>query len=229
MGSPQFAEAGPAAVAIPSQHARGTTKESIISIHEPYQPGHAATREDLAARQAAAPVTEHALPVVQHQTTGLHWPQYVNRHRLVGALVAGFAASHIADMFGYWMEGLGLPKLDFAFFNGRVLMPEAAASTQWFEGMLFHSLNGMVFALGYALLVFPLLGKTLTTGMNVARGVGMGMVLATLSLLWWIPTQQSDFAPGFFSHNLGASMILAVYVWHLAWSLALGFFFNPQD
>ena len=65
--------------------------------------------------------------VVQHQTAGLHWPQYVNKHRLVGALVAGFAALHIADMFGYWLNGLGLPKLDFAYFNGSILMPKAAA------------------------------------------------------------------------------------------------------
>lgn len=164
-----------------------------------------------------------------HQTSGVHWPQYVNQHRLVGALVAGFGAIHIADMIGYWMTGIGLPKLDFAFFNGIILMPQADPTTQWFEGMFFHTLNGMVFALGYALLIFPRLGKTLTTGRNVARGVGMGMVLATLSCLWWIPALHGNLDPGFFSHNLGWDMVLAVYVWHLAWSLGLGFFFNPQD
>jgi hypothetical protein len=31
------------------------------------------------------------------------------------------------------------------------------------------------------------------------------------------------------AHNLGWDLVIGVYVWHLAWSLALGFFFNPQD
>jgi hypothetical protein len=202
-------------------------KESIISVQHPYAPGHVATREDLATRRA--PVAQQVFPVVQHQTAGLHWPQYVNKHRLIGGLVAGVAAIHIADMIGYWLPGIGLPKLDFAFFNGAIVMPTASASPQFFEGQLFHSLNGIVFALGYALLVFPLLGKTLTTSRNVARGVAMGMVLATLSCLWWIPTQDPDRHAGFMSHNLGWDLVLGVYVWHLAWSLALGFFFNPQD
>jgi hypothetical protein len=186
-----------------------------------------ATRDDLVDRQV--PVVDQAMPAVQHHTAGLHWPQYVNAHRLIGGLVAGFAALHIADMIGYWMPGIGLPKLDFASFNGMILMPKAAASTQWFEGQLFHTLNGLVFALGYALLVFPLLGKTLTTPRNVARGVAMGMVLATLSCLWWIPTQFPELHAGLMSLNLGWKLVLGVYAWHLAWSLALGFFFNPQD
>jgi hypothetical protein len=203
------------------------TKETIISTHQPNQPGHLATREDLVARQV--PVADQSVPVVQHQTTGLHWPQYVNTHRLIGGLVAGFAALHIANMIGYWMPGIGLPKLDFAYFNGAILMPNAAATPQWFEGQLFHAFNGIVFALGYALVIFPRLGKTLTTARNVGRGVAMGMVLATMSCLWWIPTQHPELNPGFMSHNLGWELVLAVYVWHLAWSLALGFFFNPQD
>lgn len=186
-----------------------------------------ATREELVARQV--PAADQALPVVQHQTAGLHWPQYVNTHRLVGGLVAGFAALHIADMIGYWLPGIGLPKLDFAYFNGTLLMPDAAATPQWFEGHIFHTFNGMVFALGYALVIFPLLGKTLTTARNVGRGIAMGMVLATLSCLWWIPEQFPDLNAGFMSLNLGWKLVLGVYLWHLAWSLALGFFFNPQD
>ncbi|MEQ7129406.1 hypothetical protein ABN034_33450 [Actinopolymorpha sp. B11F2] len=53
--------------------------------------------------------------------------------------------------------------------------------------------------------------------------------LATLSCPWWIPTQFPDLNAGFLSLNLGWELVLGVYVWHLAWSLALGFFFNPQD
>ena len=203
------------------------TKEIIISTHQRHTTGHMATREDLVARQVA--VADPTLPVVQRQTAGLHWPQYVNTHRLIGGLVAGFAALHIADMIGYWLPGIGLPKLDFAYFNGSILMPKADATTQWFEGHLFHTFNGIVFALGYALVVFPLLGKTLTTVRNVARGIAMGMVLATLSCLWWIPALFPDLHAGFMAHNLGWNLVLAVYVWHLAWSLALGIFFNPQD
>jgi hypothetical protein len=203
------------------------TKELIISTHKPYQPGHVATREDLVAEPL--PVADQAVPVVQHQTAGLHWPQYVNTHRLVGGLVAGFAALHIADMIGYWLPGIGLPKLDFAYFNGTILMPTAAGTPQWFEGHIFHTFNGIVFALGYALVIFPLLGKTLTTARNVGRGIAMGMVLATLSCLWWIPYNFPDLHAGFMAHNLGWDVVLGVYLWHLAWSLALGFFFNPQD
>jgi hypothetical protein len=204
----------------------GNQRSPTISTHVPYEPGHQATRDELTSHTQLG---GHSLPAVLHHTSGRHWPQYVNEHRLVGALVAGFAASHVADMIGYWMHGLGLPNLDFALFNGLLLLPDAAPTTQWFEGMLFHTLNGMVFALGYALLIFPRLGKTLTTGRNVARGVAMGMALATLSCLWWIPALHPGLNAGFFAHNLGGEMILAVYVWHLAWSLTLGFFFNPQD
>lgn len=219
--------------------------------NEPRRPTHAASAEEIAAQRAGRqtgafavpPQQPHAqqqpvptgveqpIPAVMSQTTGVHWPQYVNQHRLVGALVAGFAAVHIADMFGYWMSMFGLPKLDFAFFNGLVLLTEHNPTPQWLVGYLFHTMNGMVFALGYALVIFPLMGKTLTTTRNLARSLAMGLVLATLSLSWWMPGNLPDVGiePGAFSMNFGWETIVAVYFWHVAWSVGLGLFFNPQD
>lgn len=200
-----------------------------MSSHDPYRPGHAATPEEIAAQQATAPT----LPAIVHQTSGKQWPQWVNEHRLAAALVAGFAATHIADMIGYWirMFGFDITPLDFAGFNGLITGTNLKGDTQWLVGYLFHTMNGMVFALGYALLVFPRMGKTLSTGRNVARSLPMGLVLATLSLLWWMPGNlpRVGMDPGFFSHGFGWETIVAVYFWHIAWSLGLGFFFNPQD
>jgi hypothetical protein len=214
----------------------------MSSQQPPPRPGRAATAEELAARRSsmldtggfpAAGAVPSSVSVVQTQTTGTQWPQYVNRHRLVGALVAGFAATHAADMIGYWvrMFGFDIPPLDFAAFNGLVTGMAMEGAPQWWAGYLFHTMNGMVFALGYALLIFPLLGKTLTTGLNLARSLPMGLILATLSLAWWMPGNlpQAGIEPGTFSQNFGAETIAAVYFWHVVWALALGFFFNPQD
>ena len=180
-------------------------------------------------------------PAVMAQTTGTHWPQFVNNNRLIGALVAGFGATQLATMFGSWIYGLGIMEgpLDFAFFNGVILTPNATANeagfavSQWFAGMGFHYFNGMVFALAYALVIFPWLGKTHTTSSNLARSLGMGMFLATASCGWWIPALHPEDVigvdPGFFSINLGWGTVLGVYLWHLVWAVALGLFFNPQD
>ena len=220
----------------------------MSSYDPPPRRTHASTPEELAARRSwatgtftgtgtgAMPVATappQAAPVVQAQTTGTQWPQYVNRHRLIGALVAGLAATHIADMIGYWirMFGFDIPPLDFATFNGLVTGMATKGASQWWIGYLFHTMNGVVFALGYALLIFPFLGKTLTTGLNLARSLPMGLILATLSLAWWMPGNlpQAGIDPGTFSLNFGTETIIAVYMWHVVWALALGFFFNPQD
>ncbi|MBO0842795.1 MAG: hypothetical protein J2O46_06390 [Nocardioides sp.] len=233
-----------------------------MSSYYPHRPPHATSADELAQRMQTnggafrTPVPQQsppaigwdqqsqsqpqqsfgpaqAQPAVLSQTTGIHWPQFVNNHRLIGALVAGFAATQLATMFGFWAFGLGLPKLDFATFNGVILEPlgsiKPTSHQQWITGMLFHYANGMVFALGYALVIFPWLGKTRTTLSNLARSLGMGLFLATASCGWWVPALHPDYHPGFFSINLGVGTIIGIYVWHVVWSLALGFFFNPQD
>lgn len=231
-----------------------------MSSYYPHRPTHATSADELAQRMQAgafrSPATQQqpplalgwdqgsqqqpqsfseqpAQPAVMAQTTGLHWPQFVNNHRLIGALVAGFAATQLATMFGFWAYGLGLPKLDFATYNGVILERaadiHATPHQEWISGMIFHYANGMVFALGYALVIFPWLGKTRTTRSNVTRSLGMGLFLATASCGWWVPALHQEFHPGFFSTGLGVGTIIGIYVWHIIWSLALGFFFNPQD
>ena len=161
------------------------------------------------------------------------WRTVVTERPLAGALVAGFVATHIATVTGYWYHGLalhsgkGLPDLGWPAFNGALLIGKESTLAQFWAGAVFHLFTGICYSLLFAFLLFPLFRWNNTVGGNIAKALVFSLVLATISAVWWVPQLFPSFNPGFFSHNLGWRTVFGIYLWHVIYGLNLGALYSP--
>jgi hypothetical protein len=162
----------------------------------------------------------------------------VSRSRLVTALVAGFVATHIATVTGYWYHGVNLADLGWPNFNGLLLLGvDASPLAQFWAGTVYHLATGICFALIFAFFIHPRIPLANTTGGNVAKALIFSLVLATLSAAWWVPqlfNQVFNTDLGWFSQNVGQLLgvsawkpVFGIYLWHIIWGLNLGLFYSP--
>ena len=155
---------------------------------------------------------------------------WVTDHRVSAALLAAVVATHMATVIGYWMPGIGLPQLDWNRINGSIYTPNLSPDLQFLSGGVFHYLDGIVFTVVFVVAVYPLLRWRSTTFGNALKGLFFGTILATISCAFMIPRVYFPAADvGFFSHNLGWQLLLAVFVWHWVYGLHLGMIYNPSD
>jgi hypothetical protein len=163
-----------------------------------------------------------------HKSSAVNrWRAQVTQHRVAFALLAGFLATHIATITGYWYPIWHWPKLDYGVLNGIILVPKADPTIQFVIGMIAHYGTGMCFALIYAFLIHPLLPGPNSVPANVLKALGFGMVLATFACLVWIPGNFPNLHAGFFMHNLGWQTIAATYLWHVFYAVHLGALYSP--
>jgi hypothetical protein len=154
---------------------------------------------------------------------------WVRDHRVSAALLAALVATHMATVIGYWMPGIGLPQLDWNRINGTIYTPKASPDVQFLSGGVFHYVDGIVFTIVFVVAIYPLLRWRSTAFGNTLKGLFFGTTLATISCAFMIPRVYFSAADvGFFSHNLGWKLILAVYVWHWVYGLHLGMIYNPS-
>src|SRR5947209_4058647 len=154
---------------------------------------------------------------------------WVRDHRVSAALLAAVVATHVATVIGYWMPGIGLPQLDWNRINGTIYTPKASPDVQFLSGGVFHYVDGIVFTIVFVVAIYPLLRWRSTALGNTLKGLFFGTILATISCAFMIPRVYfPDAHVGFFSHNLGWKLILAVYVWHWVYGLNLGMIYNPS-
>jgi hypothetical protein len=173
-------------------------------------------------------------------TSGPQHEFAVSKSRLVTALVAGFVATHIATVTGYWYHGINLPDLGWPDFNGTLLLgTEASPLSRFVAGAVFHGLTGISFALFFAYVVHPVLPLPNTTAGNVAKALLFSFALATISAGWWVPqlfNQVFNADLGFFSQNVGPlffkrggwTVPFGIYLWHFVYGLNLGLLYNPR-
>jgi hypothetical protein len=165
-------------------------------------------------------------------STATSWRRIVTERPLAGALVASFVATHLATVMGYWFHGLSFggarfPDAGWPSFNGFLLVPNESGIAQFWAGSVYHFFTGMCFSLTFCLLLFPMFKGKNTVGGNIAKGVIYGLVLATLSALWWVPQLFPGIHAGFFSHNLGLKAVLGIYLFHIIYGVNLGAFYSP--
>ncbi|MBI3243632.1 MAG: hypothetical protein HYZ49_15215 [Chloroflexi bacterium] len=166
----------------------------------------------------------------------------VSNSRLVTALVAGFVATHMATVTGFWYRmigfnpGEGYVTLSWPWFNGLLLMPTANLTDQpfsaaeiWWAGAVFHTFTGVCFALIYAFLIHPRLPLKNTMMGNLGKALIWAGVLGLVSALWWVPANFPAFTPGFLSLNLGVKTTIGIFIWHAVYGIHLGAFYNPTD
>ena len=111
-------------------------------------------------------------------------------------------------------------------------VPDAGPLAQFIIGGIFHYLDGVFFAVVYAIALAPYLPFGSTAAGNLAKGLFFGTVLAIIALLImtplvYAPARGSE--AGFFSTNFGWSYIVSVFIFHWVYGLHLGLVYNPYD
>jgi hypothetical protein len=172
------------------------------------------------------------------------WREYTTRHRLVVAIVAGLVATHVTTNFGMWYHGLGLPDLNFNLLNGYLVFGNSAMDPAGMSdpvtlttfGAGVHYAQGVAFALLFAFGISPIIPIRNSVVGNVIKAVIFGLILATLSAVWWINLFPNLAGPGvsagIFMSNLGADSwkwVLAIYLWHIVYGINLGLFYQPKE
>ncbi len=174
------------------------------------------------------------------------WKAYVTQHRLIVAIVGGLVATHVTTNLGMWYHGLGLPDLNFNILNGYLVFGNSANAfgtdgiqdpvTLTLFGAGAHYAQGVAFALIYAFGIHPLLPIANSIAGNFAKAIIWGLILATLSAVWWINLFPNLAGPGvnagFFFSNFGPDQvkwIVALYLWHIVYGFNLGAFYQPND
>jgi hypothetical protein len=109
----------------------------------------------------------------------------MSRPSAVQAIGAGFLATFVMTLLASLAPLAGMPAMDFAAMLGQFLtgQPAPLMSAPWWLGMAVHFVDGaIVFALVYAMLVYPLL-----PGAPWLRGATWGVVLWFLSQVLVMP------------------------------------------
>ena len=171
-----------------------------------------------------------------------HW---VYRNQVKAALLAGFVATQIGTIWGYYGPGIGLPSLPFPAYNGRLFAPASVAADftgfgdvgSWFVGQSIHTLNGVVFGLMFAVLAYNKLPTFLPNMKSVQKGLVFGTVQTIISIGFLFPyvyAPKSGF--GFFSFGDNAfgnnhdhwKLPVAVLLWHWVYGGILGLLYDPK-
>jgi len=158
--------------------------------------------------------------------------RWVAQHQVIAALVGGLVAVHVATILGLWMGDFGLKRLDWPTANGLVYIPHAGPVALFLVGGLFHYLDGMFFALVFALGVAPHLPFGSGSWGNLVKALMFGFVLSVVALLIMTPLVYAPArgsVAGFFSHNFGWQYIVGNLIFHVVYGLHLGLIYNPSD
>jgi Mn2+/Fe2+ NRAMP family transporter len=151
---------------------------------------------------------------------------WVSLHPLGGAVLAGIVAGQLATVWGSWFSGVGLPNLDWPLANGFVIYPTGSVIQQWVIGLWIHEIDCVVFAIIFAFFIFPVMGKVVSSIMNMSKAIIFSFVLATISAGFLVPyVYYPAYHMGVFGENW--KTIFAIYLWHLIYGANLGAFYNP--
>lgn len=167
------------------------------------------------------------------------------RHRVAGAILAGFIATQVGTIWGYHAVGIGLPSLPFPNYNGRLFAPSSVAadfsnfgnSGSFFVGQSVHFVNGIVFALMFALLAYDELPTSGAKYRSVQKGLVFGLTQTIVSIGFLFPYVYAPKAGfGFFSfgdNSFGNNrqhwkLPFAVLPWHLIYGALLGLLYDPK-
>ncbi len=180
----------------------------------------------------------------------------ISDNKLTAALVAGFFATHIATISGFWYEVVNLPATDWNRFNGTYLVgfgnptaigfgvPSASDFEVFISGWVFHVITGLGLTMVFAFAIRPMLPLAYDKLHNFLAAVGFSLVLALISMTIIVPLIDPYSAdPGWFSLNLklpdtndvegalhpGWKTPVAIILWHLFYGINLGMFYNPKN
>jgi hypothetical protein len=162
------------------------------------------------------------------------WYDWVDQHRVAAIALVGVIATQLGTYFGYVFPAVGLPTLPWPLYNGILGAPAEAYGTaaSFFVGQSLHFVNGIVFAILYAVLALPLMPFRNTRGGNVLSGLLYGVVMTIISIgllvpYAYVPRQGYGFFT-FYGPD-GWKLPAGVLVWHLIYGFFLGTLFMTKD
>lgn len=173
------------------------------------------------------------------------YQRWVYRHPVAAASLAGFIATQIGTIWGYYAVGIGLPSLPFPAYNGLLFSrPSVAADfsnfgnpASWFLGQSIHYVNGIVFAYMFAFIAYNKLPTFLPRMKSVQKGMLFGVTQSIISLGFLFPYVYAPKAGfGIFSFGDNAfgnnhdhwKLPVAVVLWHLVYGGLLGLMYDPK-
>lgn len=161
------------------------------------------------------------------------WRDWVRDHPIAAATIAGAIATQMATIIGYYLIGIGLPAVPWPLFNGILVAPagEFGGVGSFFAGQSIHMVDGVVFAILFAVLVFGKLPFATTTNGNVQRGLVYGAILAIISAGFLVPyvyVPKQGFGLFSFDGPDGWKLPASILVFHLVWGGFLGMLYNPS-
>ena len=155
------------------------------------------------------------------------WYNWVDRHRVAGIALVGVIATQLGTYFGYVFPAVGLPTVPWPLYNGALGLLGAEFNTtgSFFVGQTLHYVNGIVFAILYAVLFLPLMPFRNTRGGNLLSGIIYTLIMTVISIGFLVPYAYVPHQGyGFFSFYGpdGWKLPAAVLLWHLIYGFFLG-------
>jgi hypothetical protein len=156
------------------------------------------------------------------------WFNWVDRHRVAGIALVGVIATQLGTYFGYVFPAVGLPTVPWPLYNGVLGLGDFKAFNTpgaFFVGQTLHYVNGIVFAILYAVLFLPLMPFRNTRGGNLISGIIYTLIMTVISIGFLVPYAYVPHSGyGFFSFYGpdGWKLPAAVLLWHLIYGFFLG-------
>jgi hypothetical protein len=162
------------------------------------------------------------------------WMDWVDQHRVAAISLVGLIATQLGTYFGYVFPAIGLPSLPWPLYNGLLAVPAEDYGTtgSFFAGQSLHFVNGIVFAILFAILARPMMPFRNTQGGNIAAGLTYGVIMTIISIGVLVPYAYVPHQGyGFFSFYGpdGWKLPAGVLLWHLIYGFFLGSLFQVRD
>ena len=117
------------------------------------------------------------------------WWEWSRRHPIGSLALAGFIAVQMATIVGYFLRGIGLPQVPWPLFNGVLFAPKTDYGTaaSFFVGQSIHMVDGVVFAIIFAVGLTQVSGKPKETMLNFFEGLSEVMFKFTGYVMVFAP------------------------------------------
>lgn len=162
------------------------------------------------------------------------WYDWVDQHRVGGIALVGLIATQLGTYFGYVFPAIGLPTLPWPLYNGVLAAPAEDYGTtgSYFAGQSLHFINGIVFAILFAVLARPMMPFKNTSVGNLLSGLLYGVVMTIISIGLLVPyAYVPKQGYGFFTFDGpdGWKLPAGVLLWHLIYGFFLGTLYQIRD
>lgn len=153
-----------------------------------------------------------------------------------GVLLAGFAATIVLTTTMAAGQGLGLTRMSIPFLVGTIFTP--ARDRAMVIGFLVHSVNGVIFAMMYALMFEALDNATWWLGAGIGLVHALFVLTVGMALLPGVhPHMVSEYfgptpnrllqPPGFMALHYGRRTPIVTLLAHVLYGGIVGAFYHP--